>query len=91
MRLTPGRATCAGGRCMNPPLSNNGWTEPRAQEEWTQYWTTDIECKPTPGPPGPRITLKQLNHTLRAMSDSKARGLDGWRPSELYALPARAK
>ena len=63
----------------------------RAQEEWTQYWTTDIECKPTPGPPGPRITLKQLNYTLRTMSDNKARGLNGWRPSELYAPPNQAK
>ena len=25
------------------------------------------------------------------MSDNKACGLDGWRPSELYALPAKAK
>ena len=62
-----------------------------AKNEWTQYWDTDIDCPPLPVRPPPRITVEQFNRTVRHMSDNKAKGVDGWRPSEIAALPRKAK
>ena len=63
----------------------------RAKNEWTQYWETDADCPQLPVQPPPRITLQQFDNTVRRMSDNKAKGADGWRPSEIAALPMKAK